>query len=379
MKLLAAISILTILGLLVILPQSARFEKQAPSRTGFRTEPVPAEPLVEIVPVGDVVQADLELVAQSVAGAFNVRTEITNGIALPEAAWNEARKQHNGDWILRLANALKSAGAFRTILVTGADIYSGDLPRIASLISPDRKILLISIAGLEGPEGVELPLEQVQNRIRRLAIRVLVTSLKIRGCSNDCVLAGKSTLENLDKVPDYFCPECASLLELTLQTGIGSPYSYFMEALFHTQAGELDGAIKKLKKAINLKKNYLAAYLNLAELYVEKRWHAEAITTLRRAAGIAPANIEPRTRLAQVLLLNGQADRALEELQVALAMDPDSREVHRLLGITYHFYFNLYEHALAHYQKFLELGGDVETIKDLVDFSEEKPREDKEK
>jgi predicted Zn-dependent protease len=378
-KLLAPISILTLAAIIVILPQSRGIDKPQAYPVGFHTEPVPAEPLVEILPVGEVAQTDLELVAQSIALAFKVRTNIVNGMALPEAAWNEARKQHNADWILRVTGALRSEGAFRTILVMAADIYSGGLPFVISMVSPDRKMILISTARLEGSEGVELPLEQVRSRISRLAVRLFVASLNMRGCSNDCVLAGKSILENLDKVPGYFCPECASLLELTLQTGIGSPYSYLMEALFHSQAGELDEAIEKLRRAINLKSDYLAAYLNLAELYVEKGWHAEAITVLRKASRAVPGSIEPRKKLVWVLLQINQPSTALEELHGALALAPDSRELHRMLGIVYQFYFSDPERATYHYQRFLELDGDPALIEDLLSFPEEKPPEEKDK
>jgi predicted Zn-dependent protease len=372
-KLLAVISLATLAAVLVLVLRPAGLEKPAPRPAGFHTEPVPAEPLVEIFPVGEVERPDLELVASALAKAFKVRIRLAGGMALPDAAWNEARKQHHADWILRAAGALRNEGAFRTILVTEADIYLGDLPHIISLISPDRKKMLISTARLGGAGRVELPIEQVQSRIRRLAIRLLAASLGISGCNGDCVLAGRLTAENLDKVPDYFCPQCATLLERTLETGIGSPYSYLMDAQFRSKMGEIDKAIEDLKKAIELKHDYLAAYLNLAGLYDAKGWHAEAITTLRRATKAIPRSIEPRKKLAWVLLRNNQPSAALEELQVALTLEPESREVHRMLGIVYQLYLCDAVRAAFHYRRFLELGGDPALIEDLLDFPEEEP------
>ncbi len=377
MKLVAVISVLALTAALTVLlvfrsPGPAAPGSQAP---GFHTEIVPAQPLIEIFPVGTIERADLKLIADSIASAFKVRTRVVSGMALPEPARNDARNQYSADWVLRVAAALKSEGAFRTLLVIEADIYSGDLPYILFLNSPDAKMALISIARLGGVGRVELGLEQVRKRTRGLAIRALAASLGIRRCDNDCILASRPTLENLDRMPRYFCPQCANALQDKLQTGIGSPHAHFQSALLYLEDGSIDGAIEELRKAIALKHDYLAAQLNLAELYLQKGWHAEAITTLRKAAALAPRNPEPRTRLAQVLLLNSQADAALEELTLALTIDPDSRETHRLLGITYQFYLGDAERARAHYRKFLDLGGDPAQVDRLLDYSREQPRE----
>lgn len=361
-KLVVVISVLTLAAIVAVLVWPSGPGSQAFHPRDYRTEPVPADPLIEILPVGDVDRSAVELVADSIGIAFEVRTRIAGRMALPEPAFDEARGQYSADWMLRVASALRSEDSFRTFLVTNADIYSGDLPCLLSLVSADGRMIVISTARLGGVGRVELPLEQVTARTKRLTVRAVASSLGVKPCDNDCVLAGALLPENLDKTPGYFCPVCATALEDRLKTGIGSPHAHFQAALLYLEDGSIDGAIAELRKAIALKGDYLAAYLNLGELYVQKGWHAEAITVLRKAAAIAPKNVEPRTRLAQLLLLNDQAQSALEELQVALAVDPDSREIHRLLGLTYQFYVGDPRRALAHYRKFLELGGDASLI-----------------
>ena len=346
-----------------------------PARTLlFHTESAPAEPLVEIVPAGKVDRTELEAVAEAISNAFHVRTRVAGGFPLPEPARDEARGQYNADWILRVAQALGSGSAWRTLLVTQADTYSGELPYVLSGASGDRKTLLICTFRLGSAGHVEFPVELARNRLRRLAVCVLASSLGLRRCDNDCILAAGTDPAGLDGAPDYFCPECARTLQDILRTGIGSPHSHLHTALLYLEDGSLDGAISELKKAVALKPDYLAAYLNLGEVYAAKGWYAEAVTAYRRAAQAAPEIAEPRTRLAQVLLLSNQPAAALEALQAALALDRGNREVHRLLGIAYHFYLGRPERACAHYRRFLELGGDPEEIKDLLEHIEGRSR-----
>jgi archaemetzincin len=367
-KLFAVISGLVLAAVLLLLFVFSHSGAHNAGDPSFSIETVPAEPVIEIMPVGEVEQADLELVAAAVSGTFKLRTITSGAMALPNAALDETRCQYNADWMLRVADALRSEGAFRTMLVTAADIYSGSLPYVLSMCSGDRRMTVISTARLARRDRIEYPLETVRTRIRRLAVRAVAYTLGVGPCHNDCVLAGRVSIENLDKGPDYFCPECATALQDTLSTDIGSPHEHFKAALLYLQDDSLDGAIKEFKKAIELKRDYLAAYLNLGELYLRKGWHAEAIQTLRAAEAVAPQDVEPRTRLAQVLLLGDQPASALEELHGALAIDPGSREVYRLLGITYQFYCGDAERARAHYRKFIELGGDPEIVRELLEL-----------
>jgi len=370
-KLLAAISLAALAVFAAVLALAPAPEP--PAHPGFHTEIVPAELIVEIMPVGEIEPDWLAEASRAIGMSFRVRANIASAMALPEPAFDEARKQYNGDWILRLAGVLISANAFRTVLVTSEPIYSGDLPRICYLVSPDSKMILVSTAGMSGPEGIELPVEKINVRIRRLAVRAVAASLDITECENDCILSGESRPESLDSLPDYFCTRCAQLLDDKTGTGIGSPYGHFRAAMLYLEDGSVDGAIEELNKAVELKRDFISAYLNLSELYLQKGWHAEAVTALRRAVSAAPGSVEPRTRLAQVLLLNNQAPAAVEELRAALAIEPQFLEAHRLMGIACHFYILDFDSARKHYRAYLRFGGHSEEIKKLLEELESLP------
>lgn len=370
-KLLLPIALVALATVLAVLFWPTGTEPNGAAGASLHTEVIPADPLVEVVPVGEVEPSDIKLVTDALAHAFKLRTRSGSPMVLPEPAYDEARKQYNADWVLRVAGALKESSAFRTVLVSAADIYSGETPYIFSLSYPWRKLSLVSTTRLGSQGRIEEPLDKVRERLKKLAIRAFAASLGLEGCESDCVLAGRPCLATLDRVPYYFCPHCALELSSKLKSEIGSPHGHFQAALMYLQAGSPDGAISEFKKAIELKSDYFAAYLNLGEVYSNVGYQAEAIATYRKAAAVAPTSPEPRLRLGRELLLSNQPRLALEELHAALALQRDLREAHRLLGITYQCFLSDPERARAHYRKFRELGGDPEAIKELLDDIEQ--------
>lgn len=60
---------------------------------------------------------------------------------------------------------------------------------------------------------------------------------------------------------------------------------------------------------------------------------AGALSAFRRAAELCPESAEIRAALAELLARDGQADAALKEGASALAIEPDNRSAHRLLGL----------------------------------------------
>jgi predicted Zn-dependent protease/Tfp pilus assembly protein PilF len=314
------------------------------------------------LPVGDVDRSFVGIVDESVASTFKVKTKVGGEMVLPNAALHEGRGQYNADVLLTAARGLRETDAFRTILVTGADIYAGELPYVLCHATPDGKLMLLSTARLERTGRVEMPLDVLRSRVNKLTIRLFSASLKMKACDSDCVLAGELNIETLDKVPGYFCSECATVLKHRLETDIGSPYSHYVSATYYAQAGEFGNAVEEFKKAIALKGDYLTAYLDLAKLYERHNWLAEALDTLRKTLEIAPDSLLARNRIAQVYLLTDQPRLALEQLHTALAMDKESLEAHRLLFITYKCYMNDPKRAQAQKKKFLELGGDPGSI-----------------
>ncbi len=365
MKLMTAVLIVTlcamvILGFLMDKRRTTSQPESGPAAVGEKPEK--AELVVKVVPLGDVDRSWVGIIDETIASTFKVGTKVGSEMVLPNAALDEGRGQYNADVLLEAARGVGRTDAFRTILVTGADIYAGELPYVLCHAAPDGKHMLLSTARLERTGRVETPLDILRSRINKLAIRLFAASLKMTSCDMDCVLAGDLSLETLDKAPGYFCTECATVLKHRLERDIGSPYSHYLSATHYAQAGEFNNAVEEFKKAIALKEDYLTAYLDLAMLYERHNWFAEALDTLRKTLEIAPTSLLARHRIAQVYLLTDQPRPALEQLHTALAMDKESLEAHRLLFITYKCFMNDPQKAQVHRKKFLDLGGDPRSI-----------------
>ncbi|HET9368858.1 MAG TPA: tetratricopeptide repeat protein [Vicinamibacterales bacterium] len=76
-----------------------------------------------------------------------------------------------------------------------------------------------------------------------------------------------------------------------------------------------------------------AYYLFLQARTLEARGQLDAaIAAHRRAIELLPQAAEPHAELAALYARDGRAQEAITEAEAALALDPDSREAHRILG-----------------------------------------------
>ena len=153
-----------------------------------------------------------------------------------------------------------------------------------------------------------------------------------------------------------------------------------------SNTGKYEQAIELFRKAININESHASAHVNLGAQYLHKRWFERAAiefekainydATLRMAyMGLGDANFElgryeltirainealklGETAAAYNLLgmsysQNGDSEKALLNLQKALAMEPDSIEINHNLAIA-SAQKGDYDKAIIHYTKAIE-------------------------
>jgi tetratricopeptide (TPR) repeat protein len=115
-------------------------------------------------------------------------------------------------------------------------------------------------------------------------------------------------------------------LHQRLQTGAG-----------HLQRGEIDAAIRELKRALALDPRSAAGHLLLGQAYLGTRsvsLVAEAKAELQQALDLDPTLLWAHFYLAKVYIDQGRYDRAKEELETGLEQRPNLAPFLSLLGET---------------------------------------------
>ncbi len=127
-------------------------------------------------------------------------------------------------------------------------------------------------------------------------------------------------------------------------------------------------AIVEFEKVVSLKEDYWEAWLNLGSIYARMGMYDDSIAASRKVAEARPSlmlarplwvegYIQTRLFLAQNYIQLGMYDRAQDECESALKLDPDNVKVRLKLAYIYDKK-GLYDAAVDEYRKIIRTGGD---------------------
>ena len=97
-------------------------------------------------------------------------------------------------------------------------------------------------------------------------------------------------------------------------------------------AGDIDGAIRKYKKAIEIAPDHTNVYNNMGNALFKKGLVEPAIHSFTKALGLDPKHIEARNNLANALMRQGKLDDAVRHFQIILDRQPDHVEANINMG-----------------------------------------------
>src|SRR5262249_39467534 len=92
----------------------------------------------------------------------------------------------------------------------------------------------------------------------------------------------------------------------------------------HEASGDIDGAEKLLRKAIETGPDRLTPYTRLSGVYVRERRLAEAIDNFRQVSTRNPKSVSAATMVAVLLEVQGKSGEAEKQYQQVLAIDSHS-------------------------------------------------------
>jgi Flp pilus assembly protein TadD len=100
-------------------------------------------------------------------------------------------------------------------------------------------------------------------------------------------------------------------------------------------AGDVDGALAVLQRAVAAAPTSAVAHSKLGVAYVHKRQWDAAAGEFSRAIQLDPTYAPAYSNLGNVYRERGQLDHAIAHYQKAVSMDPDYWIAHQNLGIAY--------------------------------------------
>jgi len=98
-------------------------------------------------------------------------------------------------------------------------------------------------------------------------------------------------------------------------------------------------------------------HYELGKLLYQKNDFDGAVQVLKRSIELAPEKINVHLLLAKAYAKNHNYFNAKAQYQKILSLDPSNQMAHMNLGFVYELYLKDAPRALAHYQKYVELGG----------------------
>jgi TolB-like protein/Tfp pilus assembly protein PilF len=119
------------------------------------------------------------------------------------------------------------------------------------------------------------------------------------------------------------------------------------------------GAERDLKRANELNPNYAEGYTHYAHLLMEEGRSEEAIVKMKKALALEPFNVLFNRRLGWIFYRAHEYDRAIEQYQRTLELDPNDPSTHEYLGTAYE-QNGMQKEAVAEWSRALTLSGDKE-------------------
>ncbi|UCE67712.1 MAG: hypothetical protein JSU85_06820 [Candidatus Zixiibacteriota bacterium] len=174
---------------------------------------------IYVVPLDENSRNYSEWLGQTLSRKMGFRLQTGIVSRLPEEAHNPRTNQYYPVPILSKLELLKGSEDEIIMALTEEDLYLPSQNFVFGQSNSVGRTAIVSLLRLR-PEYYGLPedVNLVKERLFSVALHQVGHVLGLKNCENECVMRIAASVNEVDKRPDGFCPNC--LLNLTLPTKV---------------------------------------------------------------------------------------------------------------------------------------------------------------
>ena len=171
--------------------------------------------LVGVVPLGEVPEIALKVIAAHISGYLNLSVRILSPLEHPEYALDERRFQYNAGIILKALESMRFTDYDKVIGVLNLDLFIPIFTHVFGEAKQGGKFALVSMFRLgKNPDGSPSPSSLIYERAAKVALHELGHLFNLLHCrEKKCLMHFSGGIQALDETPIYLCRYCSAFLK----------------------------------------------------------------------------------------------------------------------------------------------------------------------
>lgn len=329
---------------------------------GEDQRPATIEGTVYVVPYGSVHRDEIERAAQALSLETGRPTQIMPRQPLPQINRAESG-QYAANAILDDLLRLAPVDAFRAVGVASVDLHAPGYRYVIGYARHGERALIYSTARM--PEAIS---EITRRRwIRRIMAHELGHTYGAEHCSAHCLMRATRTVEDVEYLPDGYCPAHASLIDHGRRQNPGDPAFLALMAREQVRVGRWAEATAAYKAALLAEPEQTRLYVELGVALMAQGKLGSAVRAFEVATQLEPEAPQAYYGLAVIFAAGHAPWRAPAYIEAAVRRDPNPRRAHRAAGVLYTDLLHDEAAAARHFERYVQQGGrDAEIIARFV-------------
>jgi len=175
----------------------------------------PKKKSVGVIPVGDVPENTLQVIADHITGRFKLAAEILPALEQPGYAFDERRLQYNAGMIIEAMEAMPFGNHDKVIGVLSQDLFIPIFTHVFGEARQGGKCGLVSLFRLmKNPDGSTPPDSLLNKRAVKVALHELGHLLDLLHCEHKkCLMHFSGGVDELDDMSLELCEYCTVYLQ----------------------------------------------------------------------------------------------------------------------------------------------------------------------
>ncbi len=170
---------------------------------------------VGVVPLGEVPEIILKVIAGHITGCFKLATKILPPLKQPEYALDERRLQYNAAIIIETFESMQFSDNDKVIAVLNHDLFIPIFTHVFGEARQGGKCGLVSLFRLmKNPDGSTPPKSIIHERAAKVAIHELGHLLDLLHCEHKkCLMHFSGGIDEVDEMSFDLCEYCSIYLQ----------------------------------------------------------------------------------------------------------------------------------------------------------------------